>query len=264
MESRQFTDMTGNTIHLVYPPKRIISLVPSQTEYLAYLGLEEEVVGITKFCIYPSRWYRSKKRVGGTKKLNLEVIKSLKPDLIIANKEENVREQIEALSPDFPVWTSDITTLFDAYKMMLNIGTITGKLPQAQALVNDITDCFSYIRQGKEVRVAYCIWKDPYMWAGGDTFINSIIESLGWINVFGDNLRYPEYDHVALMEKKVDLVLLASEPYPFKEKHVYEIAPYLPPTVRILQVNGEYFSWYGSRMRFAVAYFNDLIEKYAS
>ena len=106
-----FTDQTGHTIFLDNTPTRIISLVPSQTELLFDLGLDEQVVGITKFCVYPPEWFYMKKRVGGTKQLRFDIIHQLQPDLIIANKEENVKEQVEELSPDYPVWTSDVTDL---------------------------------------------------------------------------------------------------------------------------------------------------------
>ena len=113
-----FKDQTRRTIFIDAYPKRIISIVPSQTELLADLGLSDEVVGITKFCVHPNEWFRSKARVGGTKQLNIETIHALQPDLIIANKEENVKEQIEELENHFPVWISDVNKLTDAYEMI--------------------------------------------------------------------------------------------------------------------------------------------------
>src|SRR4051812_42104384 len=108
-------------------PKRIVSVVPSQTELLYHLGLNEEVLGITKFCIHPQEWFRSKTRVGGTKTLNLETIRQLQPDLILANKEENEKDQIEALANEFPVWVTDVTNLNEAVQMIAAIGKLTGK-----------------------------------------------------------------------------------------------------------------------------------------
>src|SRR5688572_23408089 len=92
-----FIDHTGRSIHLASVPRRIISLVPSQTELLADLGLDEEVVGITKFCVHPESWFINKTRVGGTKQIKMDIIHQLNPDLVLANKEENVKEQIEEL-----------------------------------------------------------------------------------------------------------------------------------------------------------------------
>lgn len=113
MSTRQFTDQMGRVVSINYPPRRILSLVPSQTELLFDLGLDREIVGITKFCIHPEDKFRTTAKVGGTKKLNLKKIRELKPDLIIGNKEENERDQIEELIGEFPVWMSDINVLKD-------------------------------------------------------------------------------------------------------------------------------------------------------
>ena len=122
-----YPDQTGHSINLTAIPKRIISVVPSQTELLFDIGLDEEVIGITKFCVHPEQWFRTKKRVGGTKQLNIDIINSLKPDLIIANKEENTREEISLLQSKYHVWTSDIGHLNDALCMIYDIGSITVK-----------------------------------------------------------------------------------------------------------------------------------------
>ena len=127
-------DMTGRRIHLPPIPQRIISLVPSQTELLYDLGLQDRVVGITKFCVHPNIWFRTKTRVGGTKQLHPKIINDLHPDLIIANKEENDKEQIEALSQKYPVWISDIKSLQDALCMIESIGQITATASAAQQI----------------------------------------------------------------------------------------------------------------------------------
>lgn len=93
------------------PPRRIVSLVPSQTELLADLGLDEEVVGITRFCVRPKDWKSHKTIVGGTKSINIERVAALTPDLIIANKEENERDQVEALSQIAPVFVTDVSSV---------------------------------------------------------------------------------------------------------------------------------------------------------
>ena len=116
---RSVTDQTGRSITIPDSPKRIISIVPSQTELLFDLGLSDEVIGITKFCVHPEEWFRKKTRVGGTKQLNMETIRSLQPDLIVANKEENEQVQVEDIAKEFPVWISDIKTLSDAKRMIL-------------------------------------------------------------------------------------------------------------------------------------------------
>ena len=250
-----FVDQTGKTVFLPGIPKRIISLVPSQTELLAALGLDEEVVGITKFCIHPSAWFHSKKRIGGTKQLHYEDIHQLQPDLIIANKEENIKEQVEYLAGSYPVWVSDVETLEDAYDMITGIGDITEKKIQAAALVAGIKTAFgSLIHAQPPQRMAYLIWKAPYMTVGHDTFIHSMLAAAGYENVFAARKRYPAITIEELRSAACDLVFLSSEPFPFGQKHIDELAPLLPET-RIILVDGEMFSWYGSRLLHAPDYF---------
>ncbi len=257
-----FTDMMGREVSIPYPPQRIISLVPSQTELLYDLGLNEEVVGITKFCIHPNKWFRTKQRVGGTKNANIALIKSLSPDLIIANKEENTKEDIEELAKHFPVWISDIKSLDDSLIMIKEVGKIVAKPQQALTLADEIFHGFTNLKKSDTPRsVAYFIWRNPWMCAGGDTFINNMITAMGWKNVLADKDRYPQIDLNELKDLQVDLVLLSSEPYPFKEAHINEIKSVLGDVESIL-VDGEYFSWYGSRLKGAVSYLAGLVAVY--
>lgn len=243
------------------PVKRIVSLVPSQTELLYDLGLGDEVVGITKFCVHPESWFRSKKRVGGTKTVHVDVVSSLKPDLILANKEENTREQVEALAAAYPVWMSDIKTVADGLKMIADVGAIVGKSDAATAIASKIERGLGQIAaQSKPCRVAYFIWRKPWICAGGDTFISDLIAHMGWHNVLADFDRYPEVTLEMLKDRKVDKVLLSSEPYPFKDEHIAEIEAVLPNTA-VQLVDGEMFSWYGSRMVKAVDYLAALAAK---
>jgi ABC-type Fe3+-hydroxamate transport system substrate-binding protein len=246
---------------LKLPAKRIVSLVPSQTELLYDLGLDEKVIGITKFCVHPETWFRNKKRVGGTKTVHIDIVKELQPDLIIANKEENTKEQIEELSRLFPVWVSDIQTIPQALHMMEQVGIMTGKQTDAQQLIVEITNGFNNIPKTETPKqVAYFIWRAPWMCAGGDTFISHMIEAMGWQNALADTARYPEVLLEDLQTKRIDTVLLSSEPYPFKDKHIAEIKAVLP-NVEVLLVDGEMFSWYGSRMLLAPEYLKGLISQ---
>lgn len=257
--SRKITDMTGRHVLLPGQPKRIVSLVPSQTELLYDMGLDEEVVGITKFCIHPDSWFRSKRRVGGTKTVHRRIIEELQPDLIIANKEENTKEQIEELASVYPVWISDITTVDHALQMIEQVGIITGRGAAAGELVRTIASGFTGLpAASKRLRVAYYIWKDPWMCAGGDTFISDVITSMGWLNVCEHLPRYPEVNLQELKALQPDLVLLSSEPYPFKDKHIAEITAAVP-NAEVKLVDGEMFSWYGSRMRHAIPYLTRLV-----
>ncbi|GAC1440582.1 MAG: helical backbone metal receptor [Sediminibacterium sp.] len=235
-----FQDQMYRTIALPGIPQRIVSLVPSQTELLYSLGLTDEVVGITKFCVHPAEWYRTKTRIGGTKSINATLVASLRPDLILANKEENVKEQIETLAEIAPVWISDINDFEGALQMMQQTGTMTSKQTEAGKLITSI----------------------PYMTVGGDTFISDMLDKCGLQNAFADQKRYPEITTTDLLLKKPKLILLSSEPYPFRQKHIDELSKVLPNT-RILLADGEMFSWYGSRMLLATDYFRQLLHDIA-
>lgn len=250
----------GRTVSLGGAPHRIISLVPSQTELLYDLGLGERVVGITKFCIHPETWFKTKHRVGGTKKVDFGKLRALKPDLIIGNKEENERKDIEQLELEFPVWMSDVRDLASALEMMKGVGALVGVPDRAADLSRRIVEGFNNIRPVKEqLTVAYFIWREPFMVAGHGTFINDMLQRCGLVNVFDEgDARYPEISPRELAEADPDIILLSSEPYPFKEKHMAELNMICPGTpVRI--VDGEMFSWYGSRLLRSPGYFNGLI-----
>lgn len=243
-------------------PRRIVSLVPSQTELLYDLGLEEAVLGITKFCIHPEAWFRNKTRIGGTKTVHLDKIKALQPDLIIANKEENVKEQVEALTAIAPVWMSDIHTLDDAAQMISDIGQLTGKQEIAASINNRIQQGFQNLEQQAEPQqpsVLYLIWREPWMTIGQDTFIHDILLRMGLKNAWGQQSRYPEISLQDIKDRKPDFIFLSSEPYPFKEKHIAELQTVVP-AAKIILVDGEMFSWYGSRLQWAGPYLEALLD----
>ena len=258
---RIFIDQLNRAVTLDFPPKRIVSLVPSQTELLFELGLNTEIVGITKFCIHPEEKVQGKSKIGGTKKLDLEKIRSLKPDLIIGNKEENERADIEELEKEFPVWMSDIFNLEDALDMITQVGELTNRSPEAGYLVHLITAGFKDLQQlALEKRISqsvlYMIWKKPLMSSGRNTFIDDVLRKIGLTNVL-ETTRYPMLETYMLTRLKPDLVFLSSEPYPFKEKDVEQFQELLPNS-RVLIVDGEMFSWYGSRLVKAVEYLFNL------
>jgi ABC-type Fe3+-hydroxamate transport system substrate-binding protein len=261
-----YSDQTGRSVSLTHIPKRIISLVPSQTELLFDLGLGEEVIGITKFCIHPADWFYTKTRVGGTKSLHINIIDELEPDLVIANKEENVKEQIEELFARYPVWISDVHHMESAYDMIAKVGSITSRNEQANSIIKKIRTNFSKLSQpGKKPLTAYLVWNDPYMTVGGETFIHSMMETAGLQNAFADQTRYPKITIEQLITKNLDLVLLSSEPFPFKQKHVDELRARIVDAVtgrtQIELVDGQMFSWYGSRLQYAPAYIAKLQAK---
>jgi ABC-type Fe3+-hydroxamate transport system substrate-binding protein len=256
----RIVDMMGRSIDLPKVPNRIISLVPSQTELLYDLDLNERVVGITKFCIHPKSWFTSKQRIGGTKSINFETIAALQPDLIIANKEENTKDEIEELSKKYPVWISDISTLESSLEMIRQVGFLTQTESKAFSISEVIQEGFNEIisKTPKKLKVAYCIWKNPWMFCGGDTFVNDIIEKIGLDNCIKVLPRYPIVELEELQQYKPDILWLSSEPFPFKEKHLEEIQQHFPKS-KIQLVDGEMFSWYGSRMVHSIKYLKELV-----
>jgi ABC-type Fe3+-hydroxamate transport system substrate-binding protein len=258
---KSFTDQMGRELTINFPPKRIISIVPSQTELLFDLGLDQEIIGLTKFCIHPIEKFAERTKVGGTKKLNIDLIKDLKPDLIIGNKEENTQSDIEELAAYFPVWMSDIFTLDDAMKTIEQVGALVDREPEASYLNHLISAGFNDLKtlalqHHIDKKVAYLIWRKPYMAAGKNTFIDDILLINGMTNVIKQD-RYPTITLEQLKTLNCELILLSSEPYPFGEKHIEEIQLAIPDT-KIMLVDGEMFSWYGSRLVKAVQYFFEL------
>jgi ABC-type Fe3+-hydroxamate transport system substrate-binding protein len=238
---RQVVDQMGRTVAVPDIPKKIISLVPSQTELLYDLDLAEHIVGQTVFCIYPQEHFKSVTKVGGTKKLNIQAIRDLQPDLIIGNKEENELSQIQ--------------------EMIRQIGIVVSKQDKAEALVQKIEAGFNKIKsiQTKSLKVLYFIWRKPYMVAGRNTFINDMLKYCGLENAITErNSRYPEIDAENISSLKPDVIFLSSEPYPFKEKHIEEIT-HLCPSAKIRIVDGEMFTWYGSRLVNSPDYFHNMI-----
>jgi len=255
-----FTDQLGRLVYLSGLPKRIISLVPSHTELLFSLGLHQEIVGVTKFCTKPIDQVDLIPKVGGTKQVNLEKIAALAPDFIIANKEENTKGDIEWLMERFPVWISDIFTLEDALVMISETGKMVGKHSEAMALNNKIIsgfDALLSLQNNVKKRVAYLIWKDPLMVSGKNTFIDHILTRAGFENAI-DESRYPVLTEGQLREVAPDLIFLSSEPYPFKEKHMEDFRSICPHS-KIILVDGEMFSWYGSRLQFTSSYIRSLL-----
>lgn len=255
-------DQMGRAILAPVQPQRIVSLVPSQTELLHDLGLGDRVVGITKFCIHPEEWSRSKTRVGGTKKVDLAKVRALVPDLIIGNKEENTQADIAALEREFPVWISDIRTLDNALDMVRRIGALTGTGARADAIAQRIAAGFADLRPlPSPLSVAYLIWRSPWMAAGAGTFIDDMLRRCGFTNACAARPgRYPELTPAELAAADPDILLLSSEPYPFRERHVGELNM-ICPGAPVHLVDGEAFSWYGTRLLGSPAYFQRLIDR---
>ena len=222
------------------------------------MGLGSRVVGVTKFCIYPAIARQDAVVIGGTKNFDFEKIAALKPDLIIGNKEENYKAGIEQLAAQFPVWISDIANLDDALHMIQQIGLLTGTQELAGSLATEISRSFAALTWPAPAQTAaYFIWRKPFMVAAGGTFINDMLGRAGFNNAFGALGRYPEITTEQLASAAPQRIFLSSEPYPFKAKHIAEMHE-ICPDARIEVVDGELFSWYGSRLRYSAAYFKQL------
>ncbi|MFP4846617.1 ABC transporter substrate-binding protein [Winogradskyella sp. PE311] len=258
----KFIDQLHRTIVIQKTPERIVSLVPSQTELLVDLGLESSLVGVTKFCVHPKHLRISKKVIGGTKKINVEKIKELQPDIILCNKEENTKDIIEALKEIAPIHISDVSNIHDCFELIRMYGELFKIEKAASSIVASIEEkrinFQKKVETIKKQKVAYFIWKDPWMVVASGTFIDSMLREVSFENSFESENRYPEINLTDERLKDTDIILLSSEPFPFSEKHVLELKSKFPRKV-IKIVDGELFSWYGSRLLKSYTYFSKII-----
>ena len=257
------TDQSGRPFHLENYPRRIVSLVPSLTELICDLGMSENLVGVTRFCVHPKDLKSEKTIIGGTKKIKMDRILDLNPDIVIANKEENNKADVEELSKHFPVWTTDISTLQKALRMIEDFGVLFDRSEKAQVLGKRIQNDFKFLETEELHEALYLIWRNPWMSIGGDTFISDMMHRAGFENILKKESRYPEITDDQIIELQPKFVLLSSEPFPFKEKHISELQNLLPDS-KILLVDGEMFSWYGSRLQHSAVYFRSLLNRIRS
>jgi ABC-type Fe3+-hydroxamate transport system substrate-binding protein len=253
---KQSKDQLGTILLFRRTPQRIVSLVPSQTELLFDLGLDDEIVGITEYCIHPPGKCDEKVKIGGPRSVDIPLIQELRPDVIIANKEENNQEEMERLAEQYPVWISDICTLDDALDMINGVGELVGKTQEANSIIARISSSLLQFDQ-LSIRAGYFVWQNPYMVAGGETFINEMLKKCGLINAFESLSRYPAVTQDQVTEAQPEVILLCSEPYSFEEAHVHQFRERFP-FAKVFIVDGEIFSWYGSRLQYAGDYFIDL------
>jgi len=258
----KFQDQLKRVLELKTTPKRIVSLVPSQTELLIDLGLESSIVGITKFCVHPVHLKKSKTIVGGTKQVRYDKIKALHPDIILCNKEENTQEMISELEHIAPVHISDIYSLDDTLELIELYGELFSVGEKSNSLIQDIEieyqKFLNYISNKSALKVVYFIWKSPWMIAAKHTFIDEMLRLNNFINHFGNLDRYPEIN-INDIDENIDVIMLSSEPYPFKIEDVNTLSKKFPKS-KVILVDGEYFSWYGSRLKNAFKYFKNLHE----
>ncbi|HEX8299405.1 MAG TPA: helical backbone metal receptor [Rubricoccaceae bacterium] len=243
-------------------PRRIVSLVPSLTEALAALGLDDQTVGLTRFCVHPDGWKARKTIVGGTKGTDPARVLALRPDLVVANREENDRAPVEALAAaGVPFWLCDIATVADTIDALRSLGHVTGCPDAGDRLAAAIVAAFDTLPVRRTpLRVVYLIWRDPWMTVGSDTIIHDVMARGGLVNAFGDRTRYPAVTGDEIADARPDAILLSSEPYPFSDQHVAEVQA-LAPGARVTLVDGEAFSWYGPRLARAPAEIARVLQK---
>lgn len=256
----QLNDSLGRPVTIPDNPTRIVSLCPSQTETLLALGLEGRIVGRTRYCIHPADKVATIPVVGGTKKVDIDAVAALSPDLIIAEKEENTQEDVEKLCTIAPVYVTKNESYEEALETIHRMGTITGKAAEAGQLVQAIEAAWAQVPRSKgALQVLYLIWRKPYMAAGEPTFIGALMRRLGWANIAAKLPgRYPTIEDPSALDPAV--VLLCSEPYPYKAAHIPEVQA-LWPRAYVEVVRGDYFAWYGVRMVEAAGYFRALQER---
>ncbi|WHY87010.1 helical backbone metal receptor [Neobacillus novalis] len=255
-----FSDHLARKVNLTTVPKRIISICPAITETLFVLGLEKEIVGRTKYCTFPKEMVENVPIVGGTKEVNVETIRDLQPDLILAEKEENTKEMVLALEKIAPVFVMEVQRIDDSYRLIKTLGLLTNREKEASLLITSCKTSFPDPLCKENLNVAYVIWRKPNMVVGGTTYINDVLHTLGFQNPFekGES-RYPMVSKEELADANPDVLLLASEPFPFQEKHIAEFQSFLPNT-KIFLVDGEMF-WYGAKMVKAGVYLKKLTKE---
>lgn len=243
-------DHLGRQVDLPKVAQRIVSLCPSITETLFHLGVGERIVGRTRFCVRPPEVVHHARVVGGTKQVDVGRVRALCPDLVIAQKEENTREVVEALAQFVPVFVGDVETWDDGLRLIDDLGTVTGSVPAALRLERAVREAFVNVPRADGVRVAWLIWRNPWMAAGAGTYLDDLLQRAGFVNIcarVGES-RYPQTTPEELRERGVQVVFLSSEPYPFKESHARELGAQLAGAhVHVLCADGE-LSWYGAGM----------------
>ena len=267
----QVLDDLGLRVELAAAPARIVSLVPSWTETLFALGVGPRVVGVTRFCVAPAEEVAPLAKVGGTKNPDLGAIVKLAPDLVIANAEENRREDIDRLrEAGIAVFVTYPRTVPGAVESILRLGAVLGAEPAAAALTREIVLTVSGIEASLGVwmklrlRVFCPVWKNPWMTFNADTYAHDVLRMLGFNNIFAAaGERYPRVTLEQALEARPDIVLLPDEPYVFSEDDVRELKEALPPALgrRVLLVSGRDLHWYGVHMVKGLRALNHLLAR---
>ncbi len=255
----EVVDAAGRRVRLPVFPSRIIPLVPSITETLFVLGLDERLVGVTRYCTEPPASVAQKPKVGGQKDPDLKTIQSLQPDLVVANMEENRREDIEALAAmGIAVYTTFPRTVAEGIGMIRDLGRVTQTEKKAAVIARSLEELYREISaeatKRRPLRVFCPIWRRPYMSINRDTYVHDVLRTCGGENIFaGKSERYPQISLEEVADLKPEVILLPDEPYRFLPRHVVDFEPFrdaIPARVtgRTHFVDGKMLSWYGPRI----------------
>lgn len=265
--SRVFSDARGREHEIPEPPRRVVSLVPSLTETLFALGLGGCVVGVTEYCVHPADRVRDLPQVGGTKNPSLERILELEPDLVLANREENRRRDVERLEaggvPVFVTYARSVREGSDEIGLLGRIGDRVDAAREIQAGIEAAGERARSRAREPAPGVAALIWKKPYMAVGGDTFADDLITQCGGRNVFRDaGRRYPRVEDADLVAARPGVVLLPTEPYAFGPRDRDDLLALDLPAAqeqRVHVIEGELLSWYGPRIARALDVISELL-----
>jgi ABC-type Fe3+-hydroxamate transport system substrate-binding protein len=243
----------------------VVSLVPSLTEALFWLGLGGHLVGVSDWCVHPAQGVAALPKVGGTKTPDLARIRSLAPDLVIANREENRRRDVERLEADgIPVWVTYPRSVRDGVALLRELAALGG-VPDARTLPLEASVAAAEAaRRGPGVRVFCPVWKSPWMSVGRDTYANDLLALCGGANVFADReeRRYPIVTPAEIAAAAPEVILLPDEPYAFGAAERAELAALELPAAangRIHLIDGTLVSWYGPRIQRAIETLRPLI-----
>nr|WP_230408719.1 helical backbone metal receptor [Undibacterium flavidum] len=250
------------TEHQIVPKNesaRIVSLVPSITELLCDLGLQDQLVGRTGFCIHPREIVKAIPKIGGTKDVNIEKIRRLAPTHLIVNIDENEKPTVEQLAQFVPhVIVTHPLQASDNFDLFRLLGGVFNVAARAEELCQALQQQFDLLPAPEQTKkVLYCIWKDPWMTVSQDTYIANLLKLRGWQQWQADSaLRYPSFDWSDASLQDVELVLLSTEPYSFTQAHAEALQQQIHKPV--LLVDGEMLSWYGSRSIQGLSYLANL------
>jgi ABC-type Fe3+-hydroxamate transport system substrate-binding protein len=251
-------DAWGRLLTVRQRPERIVSLVPSLTEALFAFGLEQEIVGVTRFCVEPRQGVAGKTKVGGTKALDVARIKALKPDLVVASAEENNPEDVaQLIDHGCPVFVTLVTSVESAIDLLRQLAAITDATAAARPIIQGAKESLAFVRgahAGRErVRVFCPIWRNPYMTCGRATYMDDVITVCGGRNVFGERQeRYPRVELAEMAALDPQVILLPSEPYRFTKRHRADFKAFADVTAvkngHIFLIDGRMLIWYGPRI----------------